>query len=124
MDLCFQNLRFLFGSLKKRITPSSPGVVAAVDLVVLLAAAVATSAVAAADKATAAVAAVVASAVASVVAVAVVTASAVDLDCTAHAGGRTGGCLFAGPAIDKHRLKHGHCMFADVTSLSVWIPDM
>ena len=65
----------------------------------LRAAAVATSAVAAADKATAAVAAVVASAVASVVAVAVVTASAVDLDCTVHVGGRTGGCLFAGPAI-------------------------
>ena len=84
------------------VTPSSPGVVAAVDLVVLLTAAGATSAVAAAGKATAAVAAVVASAVASVVAVAVVTASAVDLDCTVHAGGRTGGCLFAGPAIDKH----------------------
>ena len=67
----------------------------------LLAAAEATSAVAAADKATAAVAAVVASAVASVVAVAVVTASAVDLDCTAHVGGRTGGCLFAGPAINS-----------------------
>ena len=83
------------------ITPSSPGVVAAVDLVVLLTAAGATSAVAAADRATAAVAAVVASAVASVVAVAVVTASAVDLDCTVHVGGRTGGCLFAGPAIDK-----------------------
>ena len=100
MDLCFQNLGFLFGSLKKRITPSSPGVVAAVDLVVLLTAAEATSAVAAAGRATAAVAAAaVASAVASVVAVAVVTASAVDLDCTAHAGGRTGGCLFAGSAI-------------------------
>ena len=90
----------------------------------LLTAAGVTSAVAAAGKAAAAVAAVVASAVASVVAVAALTASAVDLDCTVHAGGRTGGCLFAGPAIDKHRLKHGHCMFADVTSLSVWIPDM
>ena len=89
----------MFGSLKERFTPSSPGVVAAVDLVVLLAAAEATSAVAAADKATAAVAAVVASAVASVVAVAVVTASAVDLGCTVHVGGRTEGCLFAGPAI-------------------------
>merc|ERR1712079_85684 len=81
------------------VTPSSPVVAAAVDLVVLLTAAEATSAVAAAGRATAAVAAVVASSAASVVAVAAVVASAVGLDCTAHAGGRTGGCLFAGPGM-------------------------